>query len=165
MEKNDIFPQRVKNRLRGYDYNLMANYFITIVTNQRKFLFGEVVGEEMVLNDAGAMVDRCIQMIPHQYENAIVIRHVVMPNHIHLLLHLPEGLCLYDVIRNFKSFTTYEYIDGVKKYGWIPFHKHLWQRSYYDHIIRDQRDYDQIENYIIDNPQRWAHDRFVGSDE
>ena len=146
MENLDVFPKRVKNRLRGYDYNLMEEYFITIVTNQRKFLFGEVVGEEMVLNEAGEMVDRYIQTLSQQYENLTVLRHVVMPNHIHLLLHLPDGLCLYDVIRDFKSFTAHEYVDGVTKYDWIPFHKHMWQRSYYDHIILNQRDYDLIEN-------------------
>ena len=160
MESFDLFPERIKNRLRGYHYDMMANYFVTIVTNQRKFLFGEVIGEEMALSAAGEMVSRNIQMLPDKFENVVVVRHVVMPNHVHMLLHLPDGVCLYDVIRIFKSLTTNEYVQGVKNHGWVPFHQHLWQRSYYDHIIRGQSDFGLIDNYIINNPQQWAWDRY-----
>ncbi len=62
----------------------------------------------------------------------------------------------------FKSITTVEYIAGVKKFGWQPFNGKLWQRDYYEHIIRNERAYQTISNYIIDNPARWQADKFYG---
>ena len=62
----------------------------------------------------------------------------------------------------FKSITTVEYIRGVKNLGWQTFNGKLWQRDYYEHIIRDERAYENISNYIINNPTKWAADTFYG---
>jgi REP element-mobilizing transposase RayT len=65
---------------------------------------------------------------------------------------------LSQIVQWFKSMTTNDYIRGVKEDGWPPFRKRLWQRAYYDHIVRDERDLDRIRDYIDGNPSRWAED-------
>lgn len=79
-----------------------------------------------------------------------------MPDHIHFILIMngrKYGLC--DIIRWFKTMTTTEYIKGVKNELYKPFDKHLWQRNYYEHIIRDEKDYFNKYKYIINNPLKW----------
>ncbi len=66
---------------------------------------------------------------------------------------------LGDIIGAFKSMTTNGYIHGVKQFGWTPFNKHLWQRNYYEHIIRDQLSFEEIVAYIIENPIHWKNDK------
>ena len=70
------------------------------------------------------------------------------------------GRSLQDVIRFFKTMTTNEYMRGAKAGRLKPFDKKLWQKSYYDHVIRNQRDYDEIWEYIENNPVKWEEDRF-----
>ena len=65
-----------------------------------------------------------------------------------------------DIVGGFKSLTTNEYIYGVKHLGWAPFNSKIWQRNYYEHIIRDERAYQNISNYIINNPAKWKGDKF-----
>ena len=74
--------------------------------------------------------------------------------------HAPTGKTVGDILDAFKSITTVEYIHGVKQSGWVPFKGKLWQRDYYEHIIRDDQSDQTISNYIIDNPVKWADDKF-----
>jgi putative transposase len=68
------------------------------------------------------------------------------------------GSPLHRVIQWFKTMTTNEYIRGVKNLGWEPFYKKLWQRNYWEHIIRNENSYQNISNYIINNPSKWKED-------
>jgi len=70
------------------------------------------------------------------------------------------GSPLHRVVQWFKTMTTNEYIRGVKTLGWQPFNKKLWQRNYWEHIIRNEQSYKRIANYIINNPVKWENDRF-----
>ena len=76
----------------------------------------------------------------------------------------PQGIAptktIGDMMDAFKSITTVEYIRGVKNLGWQPFNGKIWQRNYYEHIIRDEQSYQTISNYIINNPTKWAEDKF-----
>lgn len=86
-------------------------------------------------------------------------KYVIMPDHIHFILIMngrKYGLC--DIIRWFKIVTTNDYIRGVKNGFYIPFKKYFWQRSYYDHIIRNEMDYKEKYRYIINNPKKWEQD-------
>lgn len=74
--------------------------------------------------------------------------------------HAPTGKTVGDMLDAFKSITTVEYIHGVKQLGWVPFNGKLWQRDYYEHIIRDDRSYQTISEYITNNPSKWADDKF-----
>jgi REP element-mobilizing transposase RayT len=70
------------------------------------------------------------------------------------------GSPLHSVVQWFKTMTTNEYIRGVKTLGWQPIDKKLWQRNYHEHIIRNEKTYQYIANYIINNPEKWENDRF-----
>ncbi|MBQ4222348.1 MAG: transposase [Prevotella sp.] len=156
MEKD--LPQRKKMRMEGYDYSSCAHYFVTIVVQDRICLFGEVVDEEMVLNEAGKAIDSALSGLQTRHHGCQVPIHVVMPNHIHFIFTNLSEISLSEVVRKFKSYTTHLYIDGVNNKGWQRFHSKLWQRNYYEHIIRNQRSYDFIANYINMNPLRWRMD-------
>jgi REP element-mobilizing transposase RayT len=164
--------------LKGYDYSQPGAYFITICTQDRACLFGEVVDGEMRLNDAGQMVQDVWDELPAFYPGVQTDAFIVMPNHIHGIIILvgtgshacpdeigqPQGvaptrLSLPDVVHRFKTMTTKRYIDGVKKFGWTPFRRRLWQRNYYEHIIRNDHALQRIREYIWTNPLRWHLDR------
>jgi REP element-mobilizing transposase RayT len=78
----------------------------------------------------------------------------------------PQGIAptktIGDMMGAFKSITTVEYIRGVKNLGWKPFDGKIWQRNYYEHIIRNEQSYQNISNYIINNPAKWQDDKFYG---
>ena len=153
-------PDRKYIRLNGFDYTQAQNYFITIVVHDRQHLLGSVTGGEMTLNAAGEMVDNVIKEMPIRFDKSVITCSVIMPNHVHFIINNAGKHYVPEIIRWFKSVTTVQYIRGVKDLGWQPFNKHFWQRNYYDHIIRDQPDYDRIANYINNNPSKWADDRF-----
>ncbi len=168
-------------RLRGYDYARPGAYFVTICTKTRLCLFGDVVDGQMRLNDAGKMIQTTWCEIPDHYPGIDVDTFVIMPNHIHGIIILvgagpracpepqvmgqPRGvaptgsLSLPDVVHRFKALTTRRYIDGVKQYGWPRFDGKLWQRNYYEHVIRNDESMARIRQYIVHNPARWAIDR------
>jgi len=175
-------------RLEGYDYAQPGAYFVTIVTQGRECLFGDVVDGEMRLNDAGRMVERWWAELGNKYSHVVPDAHVVMPNHFHGIVVITDGgdgvgadlrVCpnagahvgaplpidagahvapLSEIVQWFKTMTTNEYIRGVKILGWIPFPGKLWQRNYYEHIVRDENALDRIRQYIANNPAQWDAD-------
>ena len=151
-------PQRKRLRWHAFDYSIAANYFITLVVHDRLCLLGSVVNGEIVYSDSGKMVGEVLSSISERFPDVTVVQSVVMPNHVHLILQNREETNITDVMRWFKSVTTNQYIHGVKEMGWIPFRDRLWQRSYYDHVIRNQQIYDYVANYIYENPMRWNKD-------
>ncbi len=153
-------------RLRDYDYALPGAYFVTICAQGRACLFGEVVGGEMRLSEPGLMIQEVWEALPSDYPGVALDAFVVMPNHVHgIAVLVAEGaaavaaLSLADVVQRFKSFTTARYRQGVAERGWPPFPGRLWQRNYYEHIIRTETAYEKIRDYIINNPATWADDR------
>lgn len=190
MKYNPDIHHRRSIRLCGYDYSRNGMYFVTICTQDRLRLFGDIADGEMKLNDAGRMVRAIWDEIPAHYYGIEIDQFTVMPNHIHGIIKLvvagprachfsthacpdgiaqpqiegqpqgvaPTGLSLPDVVHRFKTMTTKKYTDGVKQNGWQPFPAKLWQRNYYEHIIRDGASYSKIAEYIQTNPQRWTED-------
>jgi len=163
-------------RLRGYDYTDTGAYFVTICAQGRECLFGDTANGALRLNDAGRMVQAVWGELPTNYPGVETDAFVVMPNHVHAIIVFvgaapcdrpddgqPQGvaptLSLPDVVHRFKTMTTKRYVDGVKLMGWTPFRGHLWQRNYYEHIIRDETELGRIREYITTNPARWAVDR------
>lgn len=157
-------------RLKGYDYSQAGAYFITLCTQDRACLFGKVVNGEMRLNDAGRMVLAEWNRLPERFPHLVLDAFVVMPNHVHGILVITDpaptvgatvvGATLVvaptvgNIIGAFKSRVTVEYIRGVKTSGWPPFRGRLWQRNYYEHIIRNERALNAIRQYIMENPRR-----------
>ncbi len=111
------------------------------------------------------MVAEVWQAIPHYYSGVQIDRFVVMPNHFHGILVLrrerypiEKQYSLPQVIQWFKSLTTKRYINGVHNFGWHPFKERLWQRNYYEHIIRNRFSLELIRHYIETNPEQWDSD-------
>lgn len=177
-------------RLRGYDYTRRGAYFVTVCTQDRRRLFGTVVNGRMVLNDAGRMVKTVWDELPGHYPGVDVDEFVVMPDHIHGVVRLTgvgAGPCacpacdgvgfagdgvvgqargpaptmsLPDVVHRFKTLTTKRYIDGVAQGGWPRFPGKLWQRNYYEIIVRNDTALANIRAYIRDNPAHWDVRRY-----
>ena len=145
-------------RWLDFDYSAQGVYFVTIVTQGRACLFGDVVDDEMSLNAAGRMVMDVYHGLETDHAQCMDV--VVMPNHVHFLLYLSQSgnVTLSDFVRNFKSLTTREYCKGVSDCGWLPFAGHLWQRSYWDDIVWNGRMFEFVRRYIYLNPSRWMHD-------
>lgn len=184
MNRASGMRQRRSIRLKNYDYSQAGAYFVTICAQNRECLFGEIVDGVMQLNDAGLMVQSVWNDIPTFYPNVETDAFVVMPNHIHGVVVLvgatPRGrpdigrghpdigqaqrpaptlhLTLGDVVHRIKTMTTKRYADHVKHSGWPAFPGRLWQRNYYEHIIRDEASLARIREYISNNPWRWALD-------
>ena len=156
-------------RLRGYDYSHPGHYFVTICTHGKEHVFGEVVEGEMVLNEAGEVVRRAWESLPKRFPTVALNSLVVMPNHIHIIIGLVgEGLALPaslrrgaassaptlgDVLRVFKSTSAISANALLSRCG-----QPLWQRNYYEHIIRNPAELEMIREYIATNPPRWDTD-------
>ncbi len=174
--KNQYDPKkhhRRSIRLKDYDYSQEGLYFVTICVQNKVRLFGHISNGKMILNDAGKMVEQEWLKITKRFSNTELHEYVIMPNHFHAIIEIinPVGATnvpmvkinpkrLGDIIGAFKSIVTDEYIHGVKKLGWERFNGKLFQRNYYEHIIRNLNSFFNISNYINKNPEKWEKDKF-----
>ena len=167
---------RCSIRLKGYDYAQNGAYFITICVQNRVCLFGDIVNQKMRLNASGRMVDVQWQQLPNRFNHIKLDEYILMPNHLHGIIIVGAGLVpaqkekrattrvaptkpiLGMVVGGFKSITTNKYMNGVQNHDWPPFDKRLWQRNYYEHIIRDDGSLSDIREYIVHNPKNWQQD-------
>ena len=159
---------RKSMRLQGYDYTFPGAYFVTMVTQLRECLFGKVVDSEMQVNQFGLIVEHAWMDLPSHYPQVTLEAFVVMPNHVHGIVVINE--CrggsqtrpyrmiqhgLPEIVRAFKSFSAMR-INQLQKRDRVA----VWQRSFYDHIIRNEQDFRNIWEYIHNNPQKWQDDEF-----
>jgi putative transposase len=174
MKPASTSPRRKQIRLKGYDYASEGAYFVTIVTEDRLPLFGEIVEGEMRLNELGKIVrDEWLKTaVLRENVELCEDEFVVMPNHFHGIIHLfgcrgtarraptveqfgkPVLGSIPTIIRAFKSATT----RGINLYRNSP-GEAVWQRNYYEHIIGTDREFEQIAKYISDNPRNWMTDK------
>ena len=153
-------PKRKRNRLSEYDYTTPNAYFITVCTQNRKNLFCENVGAitdrpcNVPLTNLGKIVQQSIEDIPRYYPAVSVDHFVIMPNHIHLLLQIQTDADGRSLIAPTIS-TVVRMMKGAasKRAGFS-----VWQKGFYDHVVRSQRDYLDIWNYIEGNPGKWEED-------
>lgn len=154
-------PKRKDIRLKNYDYSQSNAYFVTICTHNRVKLFGEIVGATLRgrPNRPDKMIENWIFELERKYPNLQIDKYIIMPDHIHLLISVNNkatgdhtGSPLPDIIDWFKTMTTNEYIRGVKSGIYPPFDKHIWQRNYFEHVIRCKQDYEETWQYIDENP-------------
>jgi len=154
-------PTRKQNRLKEYDYSTPNAYFITICTEKRKNLFWTDVGaiidrpKNVPLTNLGIIAQRCIEDIPKHYPAISVDHYVIMPNHIHFLLQINTDVNGRSMIAPTIS-TVVRLMKGTvsKQAGFT-----VWQKGFYDHVIRNGNDYQDIWNYIEGNPSKWAEDK------
>lgn len=157
-------PNRKPTRLKNYDYNQDGYYFITICSENKAKNFGNIVGDgvfdvpKMQLSENGQIINKYI-LSSNNIPEIMVDKYCIMPNHIHLVLIVentggtskapsPTNNIISHTISTFKRFVNKEAGQNV------------FQRSFHDHIIRDESDYLKICNYIDLNPQKWPEDKF-----
>ena len=150
------YPVRKSPRIPRYDYSTVNSYFITICTHDKQCIFYSGGS----LNAYGTIVKECLAEIPGRYDGYKLDKFVVMPNHIHAIITIEtegsKGLSY--VIGQYKSVTA----KLIRK---LEPELMVWQRSFHDHVIRNQVRYDLIWNYIDTNPLRWKGDCFYSGDE
>ena len=165
---NNKFPQRKVNRLKDWDYSEKGCYFITICVKDRKCILsticvgGGVLDAPVVeLTKYGHIVDEQIKTMNEIYKNINVQHYVIMPNHIHLIIEIDnaDGTSGRPPPTRSNSLIS-QYISTLKRFTNKNCGADLWQRSYYDHIIRNEADYMEKAEYILTNPDRWAEDEY-----
>ena len=149
-------------RLQTYNYRKNGSYFITICIQNRENRLGKIINEEMILNHAGLMINQWLIYLTEHFKNIEINHKIIMPNHIHFILDIQyfnqNTAPISKMIQWFKTMTTNQYIRGVKEDIYPPFNKRIWQRNYYEHIIRNEDSFFQIEQYIKHNPRTWTKD-------
>lgn len=151
-------PQRKSIRLKGFDYSETGFYFITVCTNDFKHYFGEVKDRRMFLNEVGCMIHHEWRRLHDRYQNIALEEFIVMPNHIHGIIGIKKddtSITLGTIVQAFKSRTTLAYIQKVKSKSWAPFPGKLWHANYYESIISNEKQYNNIAGYIFNNPIQW----------
>ena len=159
MKKEKEIPQRKRLRLQNFNYHSYGAYFITICTKNRQMLFAPVGADSI----SARMVERTFRETIRQYDGVDSPIYVVMPNHFHAIItiswaDMESAPTVSEIVQAFKRYSTLEYIKMVKDGILPPFDKQIWQRSFYDHIIRNQYDYNEIYEYIYENPVKWKFD-------
>ena len=179
-----VLPGRKHLRLRGYDYAFAGVYFVTICSAGKRPVFGSIRGERAVLSPAGEIVRSEWTALVERFARLVLDEFVIMPNHLHGVLAFvghaggaspaptttttttkpggasldPKGGAspsptLFDVIGAFKSISAIKVNRLLGRRG-VP----LWQRSYYEHIVRTGEDLRKIQRYILENPLMWSLD-------
>jgi REP element-mobilizing transposase RayT len=165
-------------RLKGYNYSQEGFYFVTIVVKDRKSLFGEIKDERINLSNVGIIAKKFWEEIPKHFTNVALDEYVVMPNHIHGIIiiannnknaqcrgvqlnaptkgyfsHIsPRGNTLSVIIRTYKGAVTRWCKNNNIRYF-------KWQRNYYEHIVRNEKELNKIREYLHNNSLQWELDR------
>ena len=159
--------RRSSLRLPEYNYSQASAYFVTRVVKGRKPIFGKVVDEEVELNECGKVIENAWLDLPNHYEHVSLDEFIVMPDHVHgimIITHTeangvgaglkPAPTKRYadgEAVRAFKTFSARR-INQKRRTPGTP----LWQRGYFDHVIRNEDDLNRLREYILTNPLRWT---------
>lgn len=161
MTFNPDIHHRRSIRLKEYDYAEVGAYFVTICAFQRDCLFGEVVGGEMQLNEFGMILEDAWADLPKHYSHAELDQFVIMPNHVHGIVVVkemaetsPKQHGFPEIIRAFKSFSA-KRINQLRNNAGCP----VWQRNYYERVIRNESELTRAREYIVNNPLKWELDK------
>jgi len=160
-------------RLKDYDYSQPGWYYVTICTYNKILIFGDIKDGCMIFNKAGNIADQCWSDIPNHFLHVQLDNYVIMPNHIHGIIVINEvgaknfsplqqnvnnkfqtpSKTIGSIIRGFKIGVTKWFRNNTDIYR-------VWQRNYYEHIIRDEIDLNRIRKYILENPLKWQDDTY-----
>ena len=168
IEMKQCLPKRKHPRLDDYDYSMAGAYFITICTHDRRCLLSSILGQglapaEIQYSTYGRIAEEQLLLLEQRYPYLKIDQYVIMPNHIHVILLLEEAAgtamrpTLTDIVCAYKSLTTRECqkIHPITK---------LFQTSFYEHLIRGREDYNEIAEYIINNPKKWELDQLYSEE-
>jgi putative transposase len=158
-------------RLKEYDYSQLGGYFVTICTHKRECILGEIVDGEVRLSPFGEIAERHWDEIPRYFPGVELDASIIMPNHIHGIIVMNKlvgaihesplrmtrkqrrNMILSKIIGRFKM-TAAKEINLLRN----TMGSQIWQRNYYEHIIRNDRDLNNIRDYVVNNPLQWFHD-------
>jgi len=153
-------------RLQTGDYGSNAAYFITICTVKREHYFGQITNGKMNLSQQRKIANQFWLEIPNHFSFVLLDEFIIMPNHVHGIMVLVEDTYagagtspayirhgIPEIVRAFKAFSMMR-VNAARRTRGIP----LWQRNYYEHIIRNEDELAAIRTYIFTNPQRWSSD-------
>ena len=166
------FTKRKTPRLKDFDYSSINAYFITICTQNKKCILSQIVGTGVLdcpkieLTRFGAIAEKYLNQLNDFYDHLSVETFVIMPNHVHILLLIKEsknidnGQSGTPVPTNLKraNSTLSQFISTFKRFCNKEYGYNIWQARAHDHIIRNQKDFDEHFNYILENPIRWEND-------
>ncbi len=164
------YSERKSPRLKSYDYSEPGTYFVTLCTYKMRLLFWEnpldetLAEKDEYLNFAGKIADEAVRLVPEKFPVRID-KYVVMPNHIHMMIVISEQSA-----RKGCDATLCRVVGYIKRKITVALRTKsvddiIWQRSFYDHIVRNEKDYRRIWEYIENNPRKWAEDRFYEKHE
>ncbi len=165
----ESLPKRKPARLKNYDYSAPGAYFVTFCVRNRAHLLGRIVGAgtcdgpQMLLSARGLITERNIRRLAAKQERVQVEHFVVMPNHVHLLLSISADTLPKSGSSQAPTPTNSAisgFVSQLKRDCGREMGENIWQRSFYDHIVRDDADYRNIWEYIDTNVLRWEKDRF-----
>ena len=167
-------------RIKGYDYSQAGAYFITICANKGEFFFGEISKSDVVLTDIGIVAQKYWAANIHHFKNVKLDQFVIMPNHIHGIIILRDQSLQISK----KPAVGVQYIEPLRKHRyqhiipksigsiirsyksavtrWCNVNRHeyfRWQRNFYEHIIRSDKELERVREYIFNNPLKWQIDR------
>ncbi len=155
------YPSRKKLRYPGHDYRAPCIVHVTICTHHHQPLFGTVSIAGMQLNDAGHLVAASLLALQSKADGIVIDTHMVMPDHLHAIIMLgtnPDAstpASIPEIVHAFKNRVIKTWPGGIRRGMWEPYDTRLWQRSYYDTLIRNDVHLEKTRQYILDNPGRW----------
>jgi REP element-mobilizing transposase RayT len=172
---NKPLPNRQSIRLKTYDYSKPGYYFVTICTQTLKNRFGNIVDGNMQLNQLGKIITEQWNNLPNRFPNIKLDQFVVMPNHIHGIIAIVVGApakgrapargaptTVGDIVGTYKSLCVHHCLKWAKSNNPPFFIGKLWQRNYWEHIVRNENELNCIRDYILHNPQKWEMDKLNG---
>jgi len=158
-------PQRKPNRLSDFDYNQNGAYFVTICTQDRKPILSTIVGTPLPgcpqesttrLLPHGSVAEKYIKQIHSFYDYLSVDKYVIMPDHIHFLITIQERAGHPRTgVPTPRTSVVARFVGTFKRFCNKEYGENIWQSRYYDHVIRNQQDYNEVWEYIEINPQKW----------
>ena len=160
--------KRKPNRLRNYDYSHPGMYFVTVCTCGKEKTLGEIVGDGFPvprLSSAGKLTEEAIRRIARRFPTVQVDSYVIMPNHLHMILLFSEDCGTGDpspTLGEVMGWFKYQVTKEVNRARSTPGEK-VFQRSFHDHVIRNEEDYLRIWQYIDTNPMKWQEDRYYST--
>jgi putative transposase len=173
MESGELHRRSI--RLPGAVYTEAGGYFVTICTTQRREIFGTIKNGEVLLTELGKIVRACLVQIPNHFAHASIKEFVVMPNHLHVNIALGVGAryivplhrrarkpeqfqkpvkgSIPTIIRTFKAAVVRQAKKELNMRG-----QEIWQRNYFERVVRSGQEYADASRYVMENPMRWESD-------
>ena len=174
--KNNAYLDRNYVRLTDFDYSLPGAYFVTICSHNKQCIFDDIERGEMHLNSFGKIAQKCWGDLPLHYDGVVNDIFIMMPNHVHGILIIPSDngrsgshisleaeylrkpdptkkYPLHEIVRAFKTYSSRNINELRHSPGTV-----VWQRSFYEHVIRSDKEYRKIGEYITYNVAKWDID-------